>query len=74
MSYLDHYSNIQSRRPNSYTVPHTVRSRAKLLANAGETSIKVLDKSGLNHFIRERQLESPRHGDDVEIITECSSG
>lgn len=66
-----------SKRPypsKTHTVPHTVRPRTEFLANAGQTGIKVLDQSGLNHFIRERQFQSPRHCDGVEILTECSSG
>lgn len=52
----------------THTVPHAICPSAKLLTNARETSIKVLDQSGLDHFIRERQLQSPRHRDDVEIL------
>lgn len=49
----------------SHSVPHAVCPSTKLLANAGETGIEVLDQSRLDHLIRERQLQSPRHGDDV---------
>lgn len=40
----------------SPTVPHAICPSTKLLTNARQTGIEVLDQSGLNHFIRERQL------------------
>lgn len=59
------FKTIGSTHPKF--IPHAVCSSTKFLANARETGIKVLNQSGLYHFIRERQLQSPRHGDDVQM-------
>lgn len=41
--------------------PHAIGTSTQFLADPRQTSIKVLHQPGFNHFIRQRQLQSPGH-------------
>jgi len=47
-------------------LPHTVGPGPQLLADARETGIEVLHQAGLDHLVRQGQLERPRHGDGAQ--------
>ncbi|TNN57207.1 hypothetical protein EYF80_032541 [Liparis tanakae] len=59
-----HYECSSGLAEQASAVPHAVRPGAELLADARQTGIEVLHQSGLDHLVRERQLQSPRHGGD----------
>lgn len=45
----------------SFVLPHAVGPGAELLADAREAGIKILDEARLDDFVRQRQLQRPRH-------------
>lgn len=55
-SHMGQYQREEAELAQKHTVPHAVRPSTKLLTNSRQTGVEVLDQSGLDHFIRERQL------------------
>lgn len=54
-------TGLPSQRRGAVSLPHAVGPGAQLLPDAREAGIEILHQPRLDHLVRQRQLQGPRH-------------